>query len=254
VRIGTVEVGLGHRCAIVAELSNAANGASEKMVRLMRAATDAGADILKAQAYTPSELVTLRGDGPAPEPWQRYTMRELYTKAQTPLAWLPAMFEFASVLDVPLFASVFGSESLTALEAVGCPAYKISHFECANDDLAQLVMATKKPVIVSQGYPLAKVSTYYWRGDVLRLLCPGGYPAQPEELRLGVPFHWSPWGFSCHCRDPLAAVVAVARGAAMVELHFHLENEPSELESNISYNEKEFSAVVQLVRQTEAML
>lgn len=252
--IAGVEVGGSAPCRIVAEISNAHNGDRDRCGRLIDAAKAVGADFVKLQCYTADELVALRGDGPAPEPWQRYTMRELYTKAQTPLEWFPKIRDHCERVGIPWFSSVFGAESLAVLEAVNCPCYKISHFECDNDALALLVRATKKPVVVSQPYALGKVSTHYWKGDVIRLLCPGGYPASPDEMLLGRRFLWEPWGLSNHCRDPLVPVVAVARGAAMIEMHFHLEAEPSELEANVSLNEREFAAMVQSVRAAERIL
>lgn len=255
-KIGTREIGPGQPCAIIAELSNNHNGELYRALRLMEAAKAAGADLIKLQAYTPDELVHLRGDGPAPGPWgsQGFTMRTLYEKAQTPLKWMATLFAEGRAMEIPVFASVFGKESLAVLEDVGCPAYKISHLDCANDDLAKLVMATKKPVIVSQSAPLSRVSTYYWKSNVIRMLCPGGYPTQAGDMHLRQQFLWEPWGLSSHCRDPFATVTAVARGASIVEVHFHLDSEPSELEANVSYHEAEFAAMVGMVRHTETIL
>src|SRR5690242_15390697 len=108
--IGPVQLGPGNPCAVVAEISNSHNGTLERAVRLLHAAKAAGADIVKVQAYTPDELVALRGDGPAPSPWHRYTMRELYSKARTPLAWMATLFGES---PLPIYASVFGAESLS---------------------------------------------------------------------------------------------------------------------------------------------
>src|SRR5512146_3088604 len=80
----------------VAELSNSHNGSLARCLRLITAAKDAGADIIKTQCYSADELVALRGDGPAPEPWgsQGWTMRALYEKAATPFDWFPAIAEY----------------------------------------------------------------------------------------------------------------------------------------------------------------
>src|SRR5690349_1830477 len=162
--------GCSMACEIVAEMSNSHNGDRDRLGRMIDAAKLAGADAVKFQAYTPDELVALRGDGPAPEPWgsQGYTMRTLYEKAQTPLEWFPKIAAHCERIGMPWFSSVFGPDSLAALEAVGCPRYKISHFECLHADLRHLVAATGKPVIVSYPTPGSDPGWVY---------CPGGYPA-----------------------------------------------------------------------------
>jgi pseudaminic acid synthase len=257
-RIGSVEIGSGFPCRIVAELSNNHNGDRDRLGRLIDAAKAAGADLVKFQAYTPEELVALRGDGPAPEPWgsQGYTMHSLYEKAQTPLDWFSKIRDHCDRIGMPWFSSVFGSESLAALEAVGCPAYKISHFEYRNDILLKMVRMTHKPMIVS--VPVKNegdMDVYTLPQNIVAVLCPGGYPALVEVMHLRNLFPNGDFiGLSSHCRHPLTGVVATARGAKCLEYHFHMETEPSELESNVSLNEREFAAMVRSVRQAEVLI
>lgn len=248
-KIGNLEIGPGQPCRIVAELSNSHNGDRDRLGRMIDAAQVAGADLVKFQCYTPDELVALRGDGPAPEPWgsQGHTMRTLYEKAQTPLDWFPKIAAHCERVGIPWFSSVFGAESLACLEAVGCPAYKISHFERGAVVLLSLVRATGKPIIVS--------SPERWgaTGPEPLLYCPGGYPALPTDMHLD---HLNgTWlGLSAHCVDPLIGALAVARDAKMVEVHFHLHDEPSELEAAVSYDEHQLYDLVQQVRRAEAYL
>jgi N-acetylneuraminate synthase len=260
-KIGSVEIGPGHPCAIVAELSNAHNGDRDRLGRLIDAAQAAGADAIKVQCYTPQELVGLRGDGPAPAPWNDRTMLDLYTQAQTPLDWFPKIRDHCVRVGMPWFSSVFGAESLAVLEAVDCPAYKISHLDAAQEKLGRLVVATGKPVLVSTTEPWS-LPAPYWTGAVhprLRpeigvLYCPGGYPAAATAMRLRELAGDVYVGVSSHCREPLAAVIAVARGAHLIETHFHLAAEPSVLESNVSLDEAELRDLVHRVRSTEVLL
>lgn len=243
-RIGNVEVGAGQPCRTIAEISNNHNGIKDHALALIGAAKEAGADLVKCQAYLPEELVALRGNGPAPAPWNTRSMADLYEEAQTPLAWLPDMFAQAKRSGIPLFASVFGAKSLAACEALDCPAYKISHFESENKELLALVYSTGKPVIVS--------APPSHGGD---MVCPGGYPALASDMKLGnYGDDWIPWWLSCHCKDPLAPVVAVARGCNLIEMHFMLSWAPSKLESNVSLTETEFRQMVESVRRTEELL
>lgn len=253
-RIGTREVGPGQPCAVVAELSNAHNGSLDRMLRLIHAVIQSGADVIKTQAYTVEELVALRGDGKAPEPWgsQGWNMHTLYTKAQTPLTWLPTIAAECDRLGVPWFSSVFGMDSLRVLLDVGCPVFKISHLDCGSRELANLVCATKKPIIISVAHQEPSARYYGVDCEVEWVDCLPDYPTSATDVHLNR--MQDLWGLSVHCLEPLVGPLAVARGAHYLEYHLMLADEPSELEANVSLTEKQLASVVQDVRMTEVLL
>lgn len=251
--IANVAIGGSNPCRFVAELSNNHNGDLARAHRLIDAAKATGAEFVKFQAYTPDELVALRGDGPAPEPWgsQGYTMRSLYERARTPLEWLPELFAHARDIGLVPFSSVFGEESLAALEAVNCPAYKIARLDNASESLFGLIADTAKPVIVSMDYddnpdPTDEVD---YR-DTLWLYCPSGYPQ--TSIRFQRCPGWE--GFSFHGTDATPCVVAATLGAKIIEAHMMLADEPSELEANVSLTEHQFGQMIENVRRVEEML
>lgn len=250
-----VEIGQGQPCRFVAEISNNHNGDIGLATSLMDAAKSAGADFVKFQAYTADELVALRGDGPAPAPWgdMGWTMRTLYTKASTPLAWFPKLFAHARKIGLVPFSSVFGAESLAMLQSVDCPAYKIAKLDRMQADLLKSVLDMDTCVIISTDTPDGYASDQ--AADIV-LYCPGGYPCAVEDVHL--PDHFGEdqnyLGLSSHCLDPALPIAAVARGAQLLEYHFHKINSPSELEANISLNEYQFNQMVRDVRRTELLL
>lgn len=232
---------------LIAELSNAHNGDLARALRLLDAAKAAGATDAKIQAYTPDELVALRGDGPAPEPWgsEGWTMRSLYERARTPLEWVPTLFDHARAIGLPLFASVFGPESLAACEAAGCPEYKLAALDYGRADLFGLVLATGKPVIRSGRTPRAEPC------DALMVWCPAGYPQGEAGLSaLGMGYR----GFSYHGTDPDVPAAAALLYAEYIECHFHLEAEPSELEADVSLNEGQFRRFTNRARWNRSLL
>lgn len=251
-RIADVEIGGNAPCRFVAEMSNNHNGSLSTAHRIIDAVATTGAEFVKMQAFTPDELVALRGDGPAPAQWGAagWTMRDLYTKAQTPLAWLPELFQHAREVGLVPFSSVFGAESLAVLEAVDCPAYKIARLDNAQHWLADAAGAAGKPLLVSAA---AGEWIAAWRRADGVLYCPPGYPTPPADVDLpdfGVEF----LGLSSHCLDPRLPIAAVARGAKLLEFHVQLDDEPSELEANVSLTVSQFRQMVADVRATEALL
>jgi N-acetylneuraminate synthase len=257
--IGGVSVGGDTPCRFVAEMSNNHNGHFARALRLIDAAQVAGADFVKFQCYTPAELVALRGDGPAPDPWGQdgWSMKTLYEKARTPLAWFPDLFAYARGRGLVPFSSVFGAESMAVLESIDCPAYKIARLDNAQDVWMD-AFGTGKPLIMSCG-----PNDVLNHNAALRLWCPEGYPAPVDALRLPFfcpddnPFfvrHGDYHGLSSHCLDPRVPIAAVARGCKMIEMHFMLDDEPSELEANVSLTASQFQRMIADVRATEAMI
>lgn len=252
--IGPVAIGEGFPCRTVAEISNNHNGDRDRCGRLIDAAQAAGADLVKFQCYTPDELVTLRGDGPAPEPWgsQGWTMRTLYEQAATPLDWFPKIAAHCARVGMPWFSSVFGLESLACLEAVGCPAYKVASLDREAAWLRRALDQTGKPVLLS--VPDQVSEAYEDQVDGL-LYCPPGYPTSPGDVHLPLAFHdYGYLGISSHCLAPELPIAAMARGAKLIEMHFMLADEPSALESNISLTESQWAAMVRSIRATEEIL
>lgn len=248
--IGMLEVGPAHPCACVAEIGNAHNGNFSRAIRLLDAAKAAGASAAKLQTYTPAELVALRGNGPAPEPWgsQGWTMETLYEKARTPLEWIPLLFDHADGIGLPLFSSVFGAESLAVLEAAECPAYKIARIDNKKTAVRQAARLTGKPVLISSDEPDVTNRLDAW------LYCAPNYPTELKDVHLPYFPDAGYFGISSHCLNLLLPIVAVARGAKMLEYHLQLDDEPSELEASVSLTASRFREMVERVKRVEGML
>lgn len=243
ISIANVPVGPEYPCRFVAEISNNHNHDFDQALRLLHAAKAAGADFAKLQCYTPDELVELRGDGPAPDPWgaQGWTMRTLYERAQTPFSWFPGLFREANAIGLPLFASVFGESSLALMESLDCPAYKIASLDNHVEWLTLACLKTGKPLIVSADYTVDPLA------DIV-LLCPAGYPQASDAFTAakydGLPFQ----GMSYHGVDPSIPLNAVRAGAMMIEVHLQLAATPSNLEADISLSEIQLDWLTTLAR------
>lgn len=242
--IAGVEIGPGHPCRTVAELSNASNGDLDRALRICEAAREAGADFLKLQCYSPQELVELRGDGPAPEPWgsNGWTMRRLYEKAATPYRHVMEVAKACDDIGLPWFSSVFGAGSLALLEALDCPAYKLAALDYDQRKLRKMVEGTGKPVLRSSPHEKPPAGFALW--------CPPGYPQTSFNLREAMKRYP---GFSYHGTDPFVPALAAAYGAQLVEVHFQLNDEPSELEANVSLTASQFRDMVGMIRRAEAV-
>jgi sialic acid synthase SpsE len=150
-------------------------------------------------------------------------MRSLYQKAQTPLAWFGELSAKCREVGIPWFASVFGKESLMQMEYYSCAAYKIASFERDQTGLREAILKTGKPVIISRpDHP---------EPGIFSLHCAPGYPQEDPKY---IPAFD---GFSYHGTSVNPIIDAAFDGAQLVEFHFQLSDEPSELESNVSIDE-----------------
>lgn len=238
--ISGVAIGEGQPCRVICEVSNNHNGRFENAVRLIEEGARAGADFIKLQCYTPSELVALRGDGPAPSPWgdDGTTMRQLYERAQTPHDWFCDLVDKCAEVGVPWFSSVFGLDSLNLLAYLKCPAYKVAALDVGSD-FARLLgaMGSRAPIIAS-----SRGERIPWAD--LTLYCPPGYPQGPINAGKAVALD----GLSYHGTRWEVPAFAAASGARMVEVHVQLDDTPSELEANVSLTVSQLRQLCQAVK------
>lgn len=228
---------------IVAEISGNHNGRFNRAIQLLGIAKDVGADAVKLQCFTPDDLTLdngyVIGGG---TPWSDQSLYELYSKCYTPLDWIEPLFEHGKLIGIPVFSSVYNERGLKFLENLNCPAYKIASYEANDLNLIEKVAGTSKPFVVSLGtigqeeLNRILVTISGEQTDNLVLLhCVAKYPLEFDELGLQdmtnlqnilTNSNYSvPVGFSCHCNDPAAVILAAGLGAAMIEVHLTVGDE-----------------------------
>ena len=269
-KIGTRDIGAGHPCYVVAELSANHGQNFDQAVALVRAMHAAGADAVKVQTYTADSLTidsrrepfVVRGG----TLWDGRTLHELYKEASMPWEWQPRLQELALGLGMDFFSTPFDEAAVTFLEGLRVPVHKIASFELIDLPLLKQVAATGKPVIMSTGMAtLEEIDEALVTlraaasGPVALLKCTSAYPAPIDEMnlrtipdmarRFGVPV-----GLSDHTPGHTAAVVAVALGACIVEKHFVLSRNIPGPDSAFSMEPTEFRLMVDTIRQAEQAL
>lgn len=204
------------RPEIIAEIGQNHNGDIGLAREMIQAAHEAGADVAKFQIYDAVSLFPREGNE-----WFEYNCQTELSRKQ--VAILAA--ECANV-GVEFMASVFDRERIGWLEEIGVKRYKVASRSIQNDDLIRALAATGKPLIVSLGmwkgpeFPVIETV-----GAIDYLYCVSTYPAALEDLRLGTVDFARYSGFSDHSVGIHAAQIALARGAALLEKHFTLDQQ-----------------------------
>jgi N-acetylneuraminate synthase/sialic acid synthase len=142
--------------------------------------------------------------------------------------------KYAIELDITRFATPYDFESVTFLEELDIPLYKIASCDLKNTPLLERVARTGKPVIVSTGGgTMEDVQRAY---DTIMPIneqlcicqCTASYPAKPEDMNLRVittlreRFPDVVAGLSDHQSGISMALVAYVLGARIFEKHFTL--------------------------------
>jgi N-acetylneuraminate synthase len=269
-KLGNRIIGSSYPAYIIAEMSANHNQDFQQAVQLVRAASDAGADAIKLQTYTP-DTITIESDKKyfhidKGTIWEGRTLYDLYGEAYTPWEWQPRLKQIANDLGMDCFSSPFDHTAVDFLEEMGVPAYKIASFEAVDLPLIEKIARTGKPVILSTGMAsLAEideaVQTIRKAGNngLALLKCTSAYPSSPEEMNLRTIPHLAeafqvPVGLSDHTLGIAVPVAAVTLGACIVEKHFTLSREVPGPDSVFSLEPHEFKAMVEAIRTTEKAL
>ena len=258
------------KCFIIAELSANHNGSLENAIASIKAAKRAGADCIKLQTYTADTItINVRTDDFKLKQgtiWDGQYLYDLYQQAYTPWEWHKILFEVAKEEGLICFSSPFDKTAVDLLHQLNSPAYKIASFEITDIPLIEYVASKGKPIIISTGIAdvndieLALAACKRQGNDQIALLkCTSSYPAPINEAnlvmikdlteRFGVIS-----GLSDHTPGLVAPVVAMVMGARIIEKHFIIDRAIGGPDASFSLNEKEFSEMVQAVRDAEKSL
>ena len=139
---------------------------------------------------------------------------------------LRALKDYAEMVRIEFFASFFDEERLEWCLRLDLPVLKIGSLAVERfPKLCQAAVATGKRTIVSLG-------KYNWQGQPLPfeapnveyLYCIAKYPATLEDINMP-DFRQSLFsGYSDHTIGTTACMVAIARGARIIEKHFTLRH------------------------------
>jgi N-acetylneuraminate synthase/N,N'-diacetyllegionaminate synthase len=201
---------------IIAEIGQNHNGDMELARRLIAEAKAAGAEVAKFQVYSARDLFPKEGNE-----WFDYNCKTELSRADVEM-----LARACQDQGIEFMASVFDVERVAWLEAVGVRRYKIASRSVRDHALVEAVARTGKPVIVSLGmwnepeFPKLDVP-----GGVGYLYCISKYPTDLADLHFGAVDFDRYLGFSDHTIGVDAAMIALARGARIIEKHFTLDKQ-----------------------------
>ena len=225
----------------IAEVGINHNGDLELAKRMIEAAKVAGADAVKFQTFKAEEFCgdlsqtfTYHSQGRA----VTESMLEMFQRYEFPPETWQEIKSHCETVGITFFSTPQNRSDLDLLLKISVPAVKVGSDDFTNLPLLCSYAETGLPLILSCGMSdLAEVhqaldSVGWFDGyPVALLLCTSQYPTPPEDANitklttLQQAFLGLLVGFSDHTQGPLAAALAVARGARLFEKHFTLSHD-----------------------------
>jgi sialic acid synthase SpsE len=256
-------------CFIVAEIGANHDGDPTRAMELIEMAASAGADAVKFQTYTASELVA---DPDRVLSWGREgyerqdTIGALFDRVSLPRQAHKDLFDFAKTKGLVAFSTPFSLDGVDFLNSLNVPLWKVASSDVRDKRLLEYISSKAKPVILSTGKSLLQETAR--AVDILRshsipfavLHCLAQYPAPMEEVSLStIPafqgiFPDAVVGFSDHTIGITAALGAVALGAKILERHVTYDVGAEGPDHWFSSPPSEFAQLCQEVRRLEVAM
>ena len=119
-------------------------------------------------------------------------------------------------------ASVFDSERFEWIESLGVKRHKIASRAVQDKELCRKILKTGKEAFISLGFWKGR-DVPYKNKNARYLYCVPKYPCEYADIHLPASFAKSHYqGFSDHSIGIEVSLVAVAKGAGIIEKHFTL--------------------------------
>ncbi len=252
----------------IAEIGLNHNGDPDMAVKMIQAAAQAGADLVKFQTFVPELMssvytkdlmdggIELQRDTGLVDFFRKFVFdRDQYRVLQSAAAEAGVVF----------FSSVFDRESLELMEELGVPLHKLASSEVTNHPLIRAVAETGKSVILSTGMSSEEeiamaVDLYRKAGgtELVLLHCVSLYPTPADQVNLArIPALAQRFGlavgFSDHTREAVTPMLAAAMGARIFEKHFTIDRFYECPDKDISCTPEEFAGMIGSVENAVAM-
>ncbi|TLZ43411.1 MAG: N-acetylneuraminate synthase [Methanobacteriota archaeon] len=273
VKIGARWVGDNAPTYFIADIGANHDGTLDRAKKLIRMASEAGADAAKFQNFRATEIVSKRGFESLGKTlshqakWKK-SVFEVYQDASLPWEWTPTLKEECDRAGIEYFSAPYDLEAVDMLDPF-IPCFKIGSGDITWPEILRKVASKGKPVILSTGASdfadvKRAVETILAVNPALVLLqCNTNYTGSVEgfkhvHLRVldsyRAAFPEVVVGLSDHTPGIAAPLGAVALGARVVEKHFTDDRSRTGPDHPFSMTPTEWRDMVDRTRELELAL
>jgi len=238
-------------CIIIAEAGENHLGdmdIARKMIDISKAAE---ADYVKFQYY---DAEACSDDDPE---------KEWFRKVQLDLDKLSSLYKYAEKMGIPFLCTPWDAGKADELFSLGIRDMKIASFHITDDEMLKLVNGKARRVFMSTGMSSVEeidaAVAIMNRADIYLLHCVSEYPLPEEHVNMNTMdflrerYHCKV-GYSDHTLGILAPLVAVARGAEVIEKHITLSKTYFGTDHILSADPLELKILVEYAHKIQVML
>ncbi|HWV41408.1 N-acetylneuraminate synthase family protein [Pseudorhodoplanes sp.] len=257
-------VGGGQPPYLIAEVAQAHDGSLGFAHAFIDAAAAAGADAIKFQTHFADEESTRDEPFRVKFSKQDATRFDYWKRMEFTDEQWAGLADHAREKKLAFISSAFSARAVELLERLGMPAWKVASGEVLSPGFLQRIAATGKPVLLSTGMsPYAEIAKAF---DILAgtgaavaiLQCTSRYPTALQDVGLNVIDELRRRfgcvvGLSDHSGQIYPAMIAMARGADLIEAHITLDKRMFGPDVSSSLTVEEF-AMLSAMRDSIAVI
>ncbi len=256
------------KCFIIAEAGVNHNGSLAMAKKLVDAAKKAGADAIKFQTFTAGDLVTRSAPMAGYQKkniGKKQTQFSMLKKLELQKSDFKELKKYCGKKNIVLLSTAHTENVVDFLNLL-VPAFKVGSADLTNTLLLEKIARKGKLILLSTGMANLKevkeaIKTIEKNGNkkIILLHCTSNYPCPLNQVNLRAMVTLRkvfnlPVGYSDHTKGFLAAVMAVAMGACVLEKHFTLDKNLPGPDHKASLEPKELKEMVAMIRNTEIAL
>ena len=260
-----------NKILIIAEAGVNHNGDLGTAKKLIEAASDCGADLIKFQTFN-SKLITTNYTPKANYQNKNvdnsFSQLEMLKRLELSKDAHNELIEYCKKLGIGFFTTAFDIDSIKYVKSLNLSFFKIPSGEITNKLYLEEIGNIGKPLLLSTGMStLGEIESALnileiggvKRRDIFVLHCNTEYPTPMKDVNLlamntignslGVNI-----GYSDHTKGIEVAIAASALGAMVIEKHLTLDQKQSGPDHNASTEPAEFLQMVRAIRNIENAL
>ncbi len=253
---GDRRVGPGQPPLVVAEIGQAHDGSLGMAHAFIDAVAGAGADAIKFQTHIASAESTL--DEPFRVKFSRQdpTRYDYWTRMEFTAEQWAGLAEHTREKGLVFMSTPFSLPAVELLRRLDVAAWKVGSGETGNRQLLDAMSGDGRPVLLSTGMSTmaeveASVGHLQKKATPLAVLqCTSRYPTPLEEVGLNMLEVFRarfdcPVGLSDHTGTVFPSLAALARGAALVEVHVTFDRRMFGPDATASVTMEELAQIVE---------
>tara|TARA_Y100000590_G_scaffold470735_1_gene668995 strand:- start:2378 stop:3379 length:1002 start_codon:yes stop_codon:yes gene_type:complete len=250
---------------IIAEAGVNHNGSIKNAKKLIDVASDAGADIIKFQTFSPEDIVlrnTKKAQYQRKGSKRNQTQYQMLKKLELKFSEHIELFKYCKKKKIEFLSTAFDFKSINLLKKLRLKRNKIPSGEITNYPYLKEIAKISKPILLSTG-----MSTYREISEALNILkksknyitllhCNSAYPTPYKDVNLKVLNEMRkrfnlPVGYSDHTLGYEVSLAAVVLGASVIEKHITLNRKMKGPDHSSSLEPSEIKAMVKAIRNIE---